>query len=475
MEYNNPAAMTVDPTYWVKAIEEGKALRQNTPRSSHGGWKPTANRTSIIEQLKASNEGRLPELIPLRHQRMSESAFAFLRGMPPTMANDLATTPNTGLFVQACGDAHLMNFGLFASPERTLMFDITDFDETHQAPWEWDVKRLAVSVAIAARSAPLELDDAVQCSMVMETVASYREHLRDYSRMTHREIWHAKLTSDDLLSSQPNPRAQERLNGSLQHSLSRTGARLLQKITSPDESGNLKINEEPPSIIHEVEGDLSRDAIIQTLIQYRDTLQEDRRTLLERYDILDAVRKVVGVGSVGTRCGMALLRADDGDTLFLQIKEARESILEPLTEPCPYDHQGKRVVIGQRMMQSASDAFLGWTQSPGGLPFYVRQLRDMKASVPLVEMSSGQLREYGKLCGWCLARAHAKSGNSALISGYLGKADTFDRAIGQFALAYADQNEKDYQAFMKGKAAGELGEGMNAASGTSLLGPPGPG
>jgi uncharacterized protein (DUF2252 family) len=457
MEYFNPSGMTVDPNYWVNALEQGKAIRQKVPRTSHAAWSPSEKRAGIVDQVKTSNQGRVQDLIPLRHQRMSESAFAFLRGMPPTMANDLATTPSTGINVQACGDAHLMNFGLFASPERVLMFDVTDFDETHQAPWEWDVKRLAVSVAIAARQPPLELDDTVQTSMVRDTVASYRQHLREYSRMTHREIWHARLTSDDLLNSSPSAKAQERMNGSLQHALSRTGARLLQKITTLDEAGNLKIIEEAPSIIHEAEGDLSREAIIQTLIQYRNTLQEDLRTLLERYTILDAARKVVGVGSVGTRCGMALLRADDGDTLFLQIKEARVSILEPLTSPCPYDHQGQRVVTGQRMMQSASDAFLGWTQSPSGLPFYVRQLRDMKASVPLVEMSAGQLREYAKLCGWCLARAHAKFGNSALISGYLGKADTFDQAVGQFALAYADQNEKDYQVFLKAKAAGELG------------------
>lgn len=455
----NPApstAMTVDPTYWVNAIEAGKVLRAKVPRSTHAVWKPGATRLTIAEQVKASNAGRLADLLSLRHARMAESSFAFLRGMPPTMASDLATTPNTGILVQSCGDAHLMNFGLFASPERVLMFDITDFDETHQAPWEWDIKRLAVSVAIAARQNPLSLGVSEQQELVKDTVASYRLHLREYSRMTHREVWYARLTSDDFLNSAPNAKSRVRLEGLLQRALQRTGARMLNKLTVTEGDGQLRIREEPPTIVRESEGDFCTDSVVQTIIQYRDTLQEDRRQLLERYDILDVARKVVGVGSVGTRCAIALLRADDGDTLVLQLKEARISILEQYTCPSPFEHQGQRIVTGQRLMQSASDPFLGWTQSPSGKPFYVRQLRDMKASLPLLEISAGELREYAKLCGWSLARAHAKSGKSAVITGYLGKQDQFDRAIGQFAVSYADQNDSDSSEFLAAHASGEL-------------------
>ncbi len=456
MESINNCGMTVDPMYWVNTIERGKGLRKQVSRSTHAEWSPAANRLPIVDQLNASNEGRVADLIPLRHSKMAESSFAFLRGMPPTMANDLSNTPNTGIMVQACGDAHVMNFGLFASPERVLMFDITDFDETHLAPWEWDVKRLAVSVAVAARQAPLELDDKVQTSLVKDTVLSYREHIRMYSRMTHREIWYARQTSEDFLNNMPSDKSRERLSASLQHAVQRTGSHLLAKLTIHDAEGHIRIRDEVPSIVHEAEGHFSSEKAIQTFREYRDKLQDDRKYLLDRYEFLDIARKVVGVGSVGTRCAVVLLRADDGDLLVLQIKEARVSVLEAYTQACPYTHQGQRVVSGQRLMQSASDPFLGWTQSPSGVPFYVRQLRDMKASVPLVEMTAGELREFAKLCGCCLARAHAKSGSSALIAGYLGKTDLFDRAISQFALSYADQNEKDYETFLAAKNAGKL-------------------
>lgn len=456
MEDHLPTGMTVDPDYWAKALEQGKALRQRTPRSVHAEWSPSLKRPSIVDQINASNEGRVEELIPLRHERMSESAFAFLRGMPPSMARDLADTPNVGVQVQACGDAHLMNFGLFASPERILTFDITDFDETHQAPWEWDVKRLAVSVAIACRQSPLELDDTEQLSMVMDMVASYRQHLCEYSRMTHREIWQARLTCKDLLNSSPSTKSMNRLEAALHHALHRTGTKLLEKLVKLNEQGARRIVDNAPSISHADDGDFSLNTMMNTLRFYQENLQDDRRQLLLRYEILDAARKVVGVGSVGTHCAIALLRADDGDTFLLQIKEARPSVLEPYTQSSPYAHCGQRVVFGQRIMQSASDPFLGWTQSTEGRAYYVRQLRDMKASVPLVEMSAGQLREYAKLCGWCLARAHSKSGKSAILSGYLGKRNIFDQAIGQFALKYADQNERDFQEFLAARRFGQL-------------------
>jgi uncharacterized protein (DUF2252 family) len=414
-------------------------------------WKPTSDRLSVIEQVMLSNTNRLTDLLMLRHERMAASPFAYLRGMPLTMARDLANTPHTGILVQSGGDAHLMNFGLFASPERVLLFDITDFDETHLAPWEWDVKRLVASIAIAARQSPLLLDRKTQQDLAYDAGSSYRLHLREYACMTHREIWHSRMTSDDFLDSAPTAKSRSRLEAALRHALQRTGDRLLAKLTTITPEGNLVIREDPPAIVHETDGDFFADNVVQIIIQYRDTLQTDRRQLLERYEIVDVARKVVGVGSVGTRCAIALLRADDGDMLVLQLKEARASILEQFTQPSVYAHPGERIVTGQRMMQSASDPFLGWTQGPSGIPFYVRQLRDMKASVALDQMSAGELREYGKLCGWCLARAHATSGNSAIIGGYLGKDDQFDRALSQFAVAYADQNECDAAAFLEGR------------------------
>lgn len=448
---SSKAPMTVDPTFWNDAQAEGRRLRQTTPRSAHAIWEPASDRMAVVEQVILSNTNRLTDLLMLRHERMAASPFAYLRGMPLTMARDLAATLHTGILVQSGGDAHLMNFGLFASPERVLLFDITDFDETHLAPWEWDVKRLVASIAIAARQPPLSLDRKMQQELAYDAAASYRLHLREYSCITHREIWHSRMTSDDFLDSAPTDKSRTRLESALRHALQRTGDRLLAKLTTNTPEGGLVIREDPPAIIHEKDGDFFADNVVQIIIQYRDTLQTDRRQLLERYEIVDVARKAVGVGSVGTRCAIALLKADDGDMLVLQLKEARPSILEQFTQRSAYTHPGERIVTGQRLMQSASDPFLGWTQGPSGIPFYVRQLRDMKASVALDQMSAGELREYGKLCGWCLARAHAKSGNSAIIAGYLGKEDQFDRALSQFAVAYADQNESDAAAFLEGR------------------------
>jgi uncharacterized protein (DUF2252 family) len=423
----------------------GNALRSRLPRKTHGAWKRPANRADPIESLRASDAERIPELVPIRWGRMLQSPFAFYRGSAGLMAADLATTPTTGLQVQACGDCHLMNFGGFATPERNVIFDINDFDETLPASFEWDMKRLATSFVLAARS--LGLSDAKGRDAAETCARTYRTRLRKLAEMHPSGVWYARMTSDDLLKLLPKRRRAD-VKDRIDNALKRSGSEIdFPKLTNLVR-GQPAIRDVPPLIFHPAAAALPEfkqtlDAVLAT---YRETLAEDRRTILDRYHPLDAAIKVVGIGSVGRRCWIVLLMSASNEPLFLQIKEAVASVLEPYAGASTYAHHGQRVVMGQRMMQPTSDIFLGWVTAPNGRHFYVRQLRDAKIK-PLIETFDHTLLDiYAKACGGVLARAHAKAGGASEISGYLGGGDEFDTAMGAFGIAYADQAERDHAA-----------------------------
>jgi uncharacterized protein (DUF2252 family) len=425
----------------------GKALRDKVPREWHGAWKEFKGRPSPIDILQKSDVGRMKELVPIRYGRMLQSPFAFYRGTAGLMASDLARTPNTGLKVQACGDCHLMNFGGFATPERNIIFDINDFDETAPAPWEWDVKRLVASMVLAARSIGLSDSQGRDCA---ETAArSYREHMREFSRMDPLRVWYATISVKDIIGVVPKA-VQKRMRKRIKKVTSGTGSELDFPKLAGTIAGRTRITDQPPLIFHpeDVHAPETWAEIEKVLHAYRETLPDDRRMLLDRYRLVDVAIKVVGVGSVGRMCSIALLMSEANDPLFLQCKEAGESVLEPYAGKSVYKHHGQRVVMGQRLMQPASDIFLGWVTGRTGQALYVRQLRDAKIK-PLVETFDAEVLDmYGTICGWVLARAHAKvSEVSATISGYLGSSsDEFDKAMGRFALAYANQAEQDYAA-----------------------------
>jgi len=433
-------------------LAAGKALRDRVPRTSHASWKPKANHRDPIDILEKSNKDRLPELVPLRYGRMLRNPFAFLRGSAGLMACDLATTPNTGLRVQACGDCHLMNFGLFATPERNLVFDINDFDETLPAPWEWDIKRLAVSFAVAARDNKHSDEEAREA--VLECVRAYREHLREYSKMSPLDVWYARLSSEDIIAASPDKNVKKVREAIVAKARERNIENLFPKIVG-EVAGKRRLVDQPPVLFHVTDA-LSEDSLREGLANYRATLPDERRILFDRYRLEDWAVKVVGIGSIGTRCLVALLFDKENHPLMLQIKEASPSVLEPYAGKSVYDNQGERVVMGQRLMQSSSDIFLGWARGKRGRDFFLRQLRDMKMSLPVEGASAIQLKRYADYCGWTLARAHAKSGDAAAISGYLGKNETFDQALGDFALVYADQNEKDHAALVEAVRSGRV-------------------
>ena len=368
------------------------------------------------------------------------------------MAHDLATTPDTGIQVQACGDCHLLNFGGFATPERNLVFDLNDFDETLPAPWEWDLKRLAVSFAVAARDLRLSDDDGH--SAVLECVRAYREHLRECSRMRPLDIWYQCLDAETLIRNAPNTKEKQFREEIAMRARKRVVEHLFPRITT-QVGGRHRLVDQPPILFHVADPDFE-ERMVQGIADYRASLPDDRRVLLDRYRLEDTAHKVVGIGSVGTRCYIGLLFSEDGHPLILQFKEAVRSVLEPYAGKSAYDNQGQRVVAGQRLMQSSSDIFLGWVRGRRGYDFYVRQLRDMKMSMPLDGFNAAQLNLYAQMCGWTLARSHAKSGDAATISGYLGDGDGFDRAMGQFALTYADQTLKDHAALVKAIRSGRI-------------------
>jgi uncharacterized protein (DUF2252 family) len=434
----------------------GKILRDIVPRKSHAGWKAPANRNDPLDRLIESSKGRVKHLLPIRYGRMMPTPFTFYRGAAAIMADDLASTPETGIRVQACGDCHLMNFGGFATPERKVVFDINDFDETLPAPWEWDIKRLAASFVVAVRSNKLKEKEvrlyAVRC------VKSYREHMSSYADMDVLDRWYDEISVQQLEEILSSRETKKRL----QKRIERTGSRTVIDEVFPKmvemKGGKPQIKDDPPLIYHlpESESIAFNRFVKESLRNYRKSLADDRKVLLDHYGMKDTAMKVVGVGSVGTRCAVLLMIAGNDDPLFLQVKEARESVLEPYAGKSMYSNRGQRVVMGQRLMQAASDIFLGWTEGREGRHFYIRQLRDMKLK-PLIEMFDQEtMLQYADFSGWALARAHAKSGDPALISGYLGSGDTFDEAIGDFAIAYADQNEQDYAAFLKAIHAGKF-------------------
>jgi uncharacterized protein (DUF2252 family) len=433
-------------------LADGKTLRDTVPRQSHAGWKRPAKRRDPIAILKESNRDRLPELVPVRYGRMLRSPFTFLRGSAGLMAYDLATTPSTDIRVQACGDCHLLNFGLFATPERNLVFDINDFDETLPAPWEWDVKRLAVSFVVAARDN--QLTDRRAQAAAVECVRAYRVRLREYSEMSPLEVWYDRLDAQTIIDMASNAKIRKFREQIVAQAQQRIGDYLYPKIAG-EVGGRRRLIDQPPVLFHTSAKGFAT-TVREALAAYRSSLPDERRVLFDRYRMEDLAIKAVGIGSVGTRCFVGLFFSAENHTLLLQFKEACPSVLEPYAGKSVYDNHGERVVTGQRLMQSASDIFLGWTHGRAGRNFYVRQLRDMKMSVPMEGASAAQFNLYAELCGRTLAHAHAKSGDAALISGYLGKSDTFDRAIGEFAVAYADQNAKDHAVLVAAVKAGRI-------------------
>jgi uncharacterized protein (DUF2252 family) len=434
-------------------MSAGKALREKVPRSSHAEWAAPADRRDPAEVLRDSERGRLPELVPIRYGRMRQSPFAFFRGSAALMAQDLSKTPTTGIRVQACGDCHASNFGGFASPERRLLFDINDFDETLPAPWEWDVKRLAASIVLASRELGLgggRCEDAV-----LSMAQSYREHMREYGHMRALEVWYSYMDAEVFIEEAKTAAARKRWEHVEDEARHQTAEHIFPKIADVI-NGRTRIVDHPPLVYHPRESDVELKHVIEKFHDYRETLPAERRVILDRYHILDVARKVVGVGSVGTRCAVALLMAGEHDPMLLQIKEALPSVLEPYAGKSEYKNDGERVVTGQRMLQSASDVFLGWTCDEEGRSYYFRQLRDMKMKIDLETMTKGDWLEYVQICGWTLARAHARTGDAALIGGYLGKNDTFDSALAKFAVSYADQAERDYAVLVKAIRARQL-------------------
>src|ERR1700704_3642095 len=424
----------------------GKSLRRRATRSAQGKWVPPANRFDPIELLKRSDHGRLPELLPIRYARMQRSAFGFFRGAAAVMAADLATTPRTGLHVQACGDCHVSNFGGFGSPERRLIFDINDFDETLHAPWEWDVKRLATSIVLAGRQ---KGDGERSCKKaVRAAVASYREHMHQYAKMRALEVWYSSLDAKILIRSAKTKKAKkywEQIEKKAELQMAEHVFPRMTKVVN----GLPRIIDNPPLIYHPRQRIKQGKRVREMFRRYRLTLPEERRVMIDRYHIVDIARKVVGVGSVGTRCAVVLLMAGKGAPLFLQFKEALPSVLEPYAGRSRYRYHGERVVTGQRMLQAASDIFLGWTRDDQGHDYYFRQLRDMKMTINVEDMPKEDWVEYLELCGWTLARAHARTSDPAQIAGYLGKNGTFDQAIAKFGVNYADQTERDHAVLVR--------------------------
>jgi hypothetical protein len=447
----------------------GRSLRSRVPRESHAAWEPQADRPDPIALLEEQAAERVPELVPIRYGRMSASPFAFFRGSAYVMARDLASTPRSGIRVQLCGDAHLSNFGGFASAERQLLFDLNDFDETLPGPWEWDVKRFASSVVVAGREngfAPKR-----RGAILRRALREYREAMHDFAGSKTLDVWYARASATDLeelLRAQGTQSQISHFDATIAKGRRKDSARAFAKLATSGD-GSAHIVADPPLIVpvRDMVGELDvqrlEDGLRELLRSYMRSLSGDRRRLLERYRYADLARKVVGVGSVGTGAWVVLLLGRDAsDPLFLQVKEAGRSALEPFCGRSRFRNHGQRVVQGQRLMQAAGDIFLGWLRAPAGLDdgrprdFYVRQLWDSKTSADVTEMSPSDMALYARLCAWTLARAHARSGDCIGIAGYLGSGQAFDRAITVFAEAYADQNERDYGALLDAIASGRV-------------------
>ncbi|KOV33669.1 DUF2252 domain-containing protein [Streptomyces sp. XY152] len=443
----------------------GREARGRAPRSSHGRFEAARDRPDPVDVIERQSATRLPELVPVRYGRMLESPFRFYRGAAAIMAADLGPAPDTGLTVQLCGDAHLLNFRLLASPERRLVFDINDFDETHTGPFEWDVKRLAASLAVAGRANgfPVEAQDEI----VRACVKAYRQRMREFAGMRTLDVWYAQDDADrlrELMTSSASREARRRAARAAARARTRTHLQAFAKLTRVEHGGR-RIVPDPPLItpLGDLVDDSSAEekALREVLDGYARSLSSEHRHLLGRYRLVDVARKVVGVGSVGTRCWIVLLLGrDDDDPLLLQAKEAQESVLAAHTEGERYDNQGRRVVAGQRLIQTTSDILLGWTHAVGldGRPrdFYVRQLRDWKGIARPESMDPGLLRLFARLCGASLARAHARSGDPVALAAYLGRGDRFDRALAGFAQDYADRNERDFEALGEAVRSGRV-------------------
>ena len=438
----------------AERLKAGRALRKKVPRKDHASWTAPANRPDPIKLLIESDTGRIPSLLPIRYGRMRQSPFAFLRGAAALMAFDLAQTPTTRLRVQACGDCHIMNFGAFATPERNLIFDINDFDETLPAPWEWDLKRLIVSIEVAGRAAGTKSRHREHA--VRAAVRSYREHLGEFATMPSLDVWYQQIDFQELLDKVPGPENRKRD----QRTVEKARRDTVPTSLLPSVAGaSTKIKDHRPLIYHLPSQRTAayRRQAASAFKRYRDSLAMSSRVLFDRFELLDVALKVVGIGSVRTFCEVALFRDAQAAPLFLQVKEARASVLEPYAARSVFPTHGQRVVYGQRLMQAASDIFLGWMVGlQPGRHFYVRQLRDMKIAMPVDPKDPADLAYFADACGWAVALAHGRSGDPATIAGYLGTSDAFDDAIVKFAREYADQTERDYEALLKAIKSGRI-------------------
>ncbi len=439
---------------------QGRAVRGRVPRSAHADWTPAPHREDPVTILTRQDADRLQWLVPVRHERMAESPFAFFRGSAAIMAADLADSPTMGETVQLCGDAHLANFGTFATPERRQVFDVNDFDETLPGPWEWDLKRLTASVVIAARENGYPKDGE---QVARATAASYRSAMAAFAKEGTLDVWYAQLTLEQLKTATQRRPDRRLVAKSAAKARRRTSQEAVKKLTETVD-GRQRILSQPPLLVPlrdfapDADPETIRAALSASFANYRSSLLPDRAALLQRFEMEDVALKVVGVGSVGTQCFIVLLRdLDHGEPLFLQVKQATASVLEAHLPPSTYAQHGERVVTGRRLMQAASDAFLGWSTLDERSGFYWRQFRDMKGSADVLSMTPTVLRNYGSLCGWTLAHAHARTGDRIAISAYLGSGTAMERALARFAEAYADQNERDYEAFVQARSDGRIG------------------
>lgn len=446
----------------------GREVRESVPRDSLAHWDPPADRRDPVQLLMDQSDYRVQELVPIRYARMLSSEFAFYRGAAAVMASDLSYSPNTHMTVQICGDAHLVNFGGYAAPDRAFVFDVNDFDETLPGPFEFDLKRLVASFAVAGRDR--QFDEATRAPIIQEVVRTYRSAIQTFSEMERMDVWYSRLTADDIEAewgADVTKKMRKNFEKTVAKAQTKTSQRALQKLTVTSPDGTTSFDSNPPFMVplSEVFGDEDREeaqaAVQSALVGYRRSLASDRRTLFSGYRVVDLARKVVGVGSVGTRCWVMLLTADqdESDVLMLQIKQAFPSVYEAYLGPSRSPQHGQRVVEGQRVMQAASDILLGWTQvtiKGQENDFYVRQMWDWKESADISTMDPDALKVYGQLCGWTLARAHARSGDRVALAGYLGSDDKFDKAMVAFAEAYADQNAKDYKALQDAASAGRI-------------------
>ncbi|MFG1622160.1 DUF2252 domain-containing protein [Kribbella sp. NPDC049227] len=448
----------------------GRAARRRVSRRSHGEWEPAPDRPDPLDILQAQAATRDPVLVPVRYGRMLASPFAFFRGGPAIMANDLAGTPSSGITVQVCGDAHLVNFGLFGTPERDLVFDVNDFDETLPGPWEWDMKRLATSVVVAARQNGFTLKQQRQAAR--DTVREYREAMMTFAELATLDLWYLHLSSAQLIDiigrletefGTTAPKlTRARLDKVFARAKSHDNLRAFAKLCVRSGTG-VQLASHPPLLVPirqlfaAADADRVASGLREAVDSYRHSLPDSRRALFDQFEVVDMARKVVGVGSVGTRCYVVLLRGKGAhDVLFLQVKQAEASVLEPYVGASEFPHHGRRVVAGQRLLQSLPDIFLGWTTGPRGFDYYVRQLWDMKGSIDPAKLTPGGLGVYGGMCGWTLARAHGRGGDEIAIAGYLGKSEVFDDAIADFALTYADINARDHNRLAAAVNAGTI-------------------